>query len=220
MMHRAVLISDFDGTMTRNEFYKLARESLLPQDMPDYWQEYREGRLTHLEALQAIFASIRADEPTVLEVVRRMDLDPNLAAAVEVLDRAGWSVVVASAGCEWYIRRHLACLNGLVEVHANPGRFEQGRGLVMEPPTGSPFHSRELGVDKAAIVRLAIESGRETAFAGDGIPDFEAARLVPPERRFARGDLADRLRASGLDYRPFDRWSRIVQTLIGIPGSS
>ena len=30
-----VLVSDFDGTMTRRDFYKLAIESLLPADVPD-----------------------------------------------------------------------------------------------------------------------------------------------------------------------------------------
>ena len=32
-----VLVSDFDGTMTRNDFYKLAVERLLPPDTPDHW---------------------------------------------------------------------------------------------------------------------------------------------------------------------------------------
>ena len=34
---RALLVTDFDGTMTRHDFYKLAAQSLLPPEMPDYW---------------------------------------------------------------------------------------------------------------------------------------------------------------------------------------
>ena len=41
-----VLVSDFDGTMTRHDFYKLAIESLLSPDTPDYWAEYRAGAIT------------------------------------------------------------------------------------------------------------------------------------------------------------------------------
>lgn len=214
-MRRAVLVSDFDGTMTGHDFYKLAAESLLPTDLPDYWREYRGGRMIHFEALQAIFASIRADEATVLDVVRRMDLDPGLPAALDALDRAGWSVVVASAGCDWYIRRLLADLGveDRLELHANPGRFAPGRGLMMELPTGSPSYCRQFGVDKAGIVRRELDAGRETAFAGDGFPDLDAARLVPPERRFARGDLADSLGNHGMRYQPFRRWSDIARAL-------
>ena len=35
--HHSLLVTDFDGTMTRHDFYMLAARSLLPPDMPDYW---------------------------------------------------------------------------------------------------------------------------------------------------------------------------------------
>src|SRR5438270_5310877 len=94
-----VLVSDFDGTMTRHDFYKLAIESLLPPDTPDYWAEYRTGAITHFEALRSYFAAIRASEDEMVAVVKQMDLDAQLPAAVESLRRAGWAVVIASAGC-------------------------------------------------------------------------------------------------------------------------
>ncbi|MBV8130349.1 MAG: hypothetical protein JO114_22090, partial [Planctomycetaceae bacterium] len=39
--HHSLLVTDFDGTMTRHDFYMLAARSLLPPDMPDYWAQYR-----------------------------------------------------------------------------------------------------------------------------------------------------------------------------------
>jgi 2,3-diketo-5-methylthio-1-phosphopentane phosphatase len=211
-----VLVSDFDGTMTRHDFYKLAIESLLPPDVPDYWAEYRTGAITHFEALRRYFASIRASEAEVLEVVDRMELDPDLPAAAADLRRAGWEVVVTSAGCDWYIRRLLAAAGVEVEVHSNPGRFVAGQGLLMEMPTGSPYLSRTLGVDKAKVVRGHLDAGRTVAFAGDGFPDAESARLVPAGLRFARGDLADVLDREKLAYRPFETWSDIAHALLVI----
>jgi 2,3-diketo-5-methylthio-1-phosphopentane phosphatase len=211
---KGVLVSDFDGTMTRHDFYKLVVESLLPPGTPDYWSLYRAGTLTHFEALRRYFASIRAGEAEVLAVVGRMELDPDLPAAVESLRRAGWGVVVTSAGCDWYIRRLLAAAGVSVEVHANPGRFETGRGLLMEMPVDSPYLSPTLGVDKTAVVRRQIASGGPVAFAGDGFPDAEPARLVPGDRRFARSDLADVLRGEGLPFHPFDSWSDIARALV------
>jgi 2-hydroxy-3-keto-5-methylthiopentenyl-1-phosphate phosphatase len=122
-------------------------------------------------------------------------------------------VVVASAGCAWYIHRLLAAAGAKVEVHANPGRFEPGRGLVMEMPAGSPYRSPALGVDKARVVRRHLDEGRAVAFAGDGFPDAESARLVPGDLRFARSDLADVLRREGLPFRPFETWSDIAGVL-------
>jgi 2-hydroxy-3-keto-5-methylthiopentenyl-1-phosphate phosphatase len=209
-----VLVSDFDGTMTQNDFYKLVIESLLPRETPDYWAEYRSGTITHFEALRRYFASIRASENEVLSVVRRMELDPGLPAAVKALGDAGWNVVVTSAGCDWYIRRLLAEAGVAVEVHSNPGQFISGKGLLMEMPAGSPYLSPTLGVDKAAVVRSVIALGRPVAFAGDGFPDADPARLVPGPCRFARGDLADVLRREGLPFETFDTWSDIARVLL------
>src|SRR5262245_47782176 len=215
----AVLVTDFDGTVTRNDFYRLALARLIPPGVPHYWADYLAGRMSHFEVLQAYFAAIRSTEAEALEVVEEMRPDPNLAAAVAGLHAAGWDVVVASAGCDWYIRPLLAASRVDVEVHANPGRFVPGRGLLMDLPAGSPYFSPTHGIDKAAVVRGALQSGRRVAFAGDGFPDEEAARLVPPGLRFAKADLAAALRRAGQPFRPFERWSEVARGLLESDGS-
>ena len=55
-------VRDFDGTLTRHDFFRLALDRLLPPGVPDHWQEYRAGRLTHFEAMRRYYASIRASE--------------------------------------------------------------------------------------------------------------------------------------------------------------
>jgi 2-hydroxy-3-keto-5-methylthiopentenyl-1-phosphate phosphatase len=169
--------------------------------------------MIHFEALRSYFAAIRASGDEVMVVVRAMELDPELPAAVASMRRAGWSVLVASAGCDWYIRMLLAAAGLEVEVHSNPGRFHQGKGLVIEMPTGSPFWSATLGVDKAAIVRGNLEEGRTVGFVGDGFPDAEAAGLLPDRLRFSRADLAALLRSDALPFQEFATWSDIAAAL-------
>ncbi len=209
-----VLVSDFDGTMTRRDFFKLAIQQLLPPDAPDFWSEYRAGRITHFEALRRYFAEIRTSEAEVLAVVDQMELDPGLPQAVTELRQAGWKVIVTSAGCDWYIRRLLAQAGVELEVHSNPGRFVPGFGLEMEMPVGSPFLSPALGVDKARIVRRLMEEGCRVAFAGDGFPDEESALLVPGSLRFARSDLAEVLERKGEAFQLFESWSEIARHLL------
>lgn len=220
-MSRLVFVTDFDGTITANDFYKLVAARLLPPDALIPWQEYRAGVITHFEALRRIFACIRTTESEMLNIVRDMAPDPLLDESVAALRAAGWKIVVASAGCAWYIERVLtwAGLNigpdGDVEVHANPGQFSPQHGLTMHLPTDASFLSPETGVDKAAIVRFYLNQGATVAFAGDGFADLPAAMLVAPELRFARADLETALQEQGLAGRPFSRWADVVEALLG-----
>jgi 2-hydroxy-3-keto-5-methylthiopentenyl-1-phosphate phosphatase len=213
-VRRSVLVTDFDGTLTRREFYRLAVQRLVPPDLPDQWAAYRAGETTHFDALATIFAAIRAErEDDLVAVVQDLELQPELAAHVARLGAAGWDVTVVSAGCEWYIDRLLAAAGVELEVHANPGTFVPGGGLRMRRPDG-PFASHELGVDKAAVVRDALARSDRVAFAGDGYPDLAAAELVPAERRYARGDLAAACREAGLGFVAFERWSDVVEGVL------
>jgi 2,3-diketo-5-methylthio-1-phosphopentane phosphatase len=208
-----ILVSDFDGTITLNDFYRLILEQLLPPDAPDFWTMYVEGRISHFEALRRTYLAAPGGEPAIRALLRQMQPDPELKAHVEALRSAGWEVRIASAGCSWYIQEVLHEAGVDLEVLANPGKVEGGR-LRMELPQNSPFFRIETGIDKIAVVRHALNQGGPVAYAGDGITDVEPARLVPPHLRFARGVMAESLRRLGEDFRPFRRWSEIAQALL------
>ncbi|MFO1477337.1 MAG: HAD-IB family phosphatase [Verrucomicrobiota bacterium] len=209
---RGILVSDFDGTMTAFDFYDLVSREF-PEIAGDYWVRYEAGELTHFEALRRIFAGIRAPEAKILEIVNAMGLDPRMKEAVALLEKNGWSVTVASAGCAWYIERLLSGAAVALDVQANPGSYSAARGLEMRLPEKSPFFSDQLGVNKVAVVREALRRSSTVAFAGDGRPDLAPALLVPPEMRFARKWLAKKLSEIGEDFRPFESWFEIAQSL-------
>ncbi|MFO0911092.1 MAG: HAD-IB family phosphatase [Isosphaeraceae bacterium] len=210
-----ILVSDFDGTMTRRDFYQLVAENRLPEGTPDFWVEYRAGRITHFEALRAYFLAARPGEAELIELTAAMKLDPHLGESLRALNAAGWTVVVASAGCRWYIDRLLreAGVADRLEVHANEGGVVGGR-LVMELPAESPVFSPTVGIDKPAIVRRAMAQSDTVAFAGDGPPDLEPALLVPPALRFATGTLAEELARRGEPFRRFTVWSDVARALL------
>jgi len=207
-----ILVSDFDGTLTRFDFYDLACRRY-PTIAGNHWQQYEAGDLSHFEALRRIFAELRAPEAEIDAILRGMQLEPRLAEAVGLLGRNGWKVLVASAGCDWYIRRLLAEAGVALEVHANPGTYSPEGGLAMRLPEPSPFFSPQLGVNKVAVVREALRTADTVAFAGDGRPDLAPALLVRPELRFARSWLARKLREIGEPFQPFESWFDIATAL-------
>jgi 2,3-diketo-5-methylthio-1-phosphopentane phosphatase len=211
---RKILISDYDGTITDKDFYSLLAERYIPADTPDYFTQYREGRITHFEAMSAYFAFAPTEEQQIEELLEASHPDPDLGAAAAILQRAGWELLVVSAGSSWYVERVLRRAGVTATVYSNPGRIENGRGLVLEKlDPSSPYHSASVGVDKSAVVRHALHVAGMVAFAGDGPPDLEPALLVRPELRFARGFLADALREHGEAFQLFSRWSQIARQL-------
>src|SRR3954452_1083665 len=126
---RAIIVTDFDGTVARQDFYQLVLAKLLPRSVPNYWQDYLAGKITHFEVLRNYFGLIRHKEKDVLRLLNDMELDPEFPEALRRLREAGWEVVIASAGCGWYIDRLLAGLEEAPIVYANPGRFVEGQGL-------------------------------------------------------------------------------------------
>ncbi|MBA3312424.1 MAG: HAD-IB family phosphatase [Planctomycetota bacterium] len=217
MSDKRMLITDFDGTLTRRDFYELVAEHLLPADAPDFWGELRAGRRTLFDTLHDMFAYVPAGEAKFIELTHQAGFEADLVKSVQLLRDAGWEVIVVSAGCRWYIDRLLREAGVELEVHANPGHIDREGRLIMERPGDSPYQSVETGVDKAAVVRKYQAEGYTVAYAGDGPPDLPAALLVSPELRFARSDLADRLTRRGEGFRPFKRWAEIAETLANDP---
>lgn len=213
-----VLATDFDGTLTDRDAFVVIAEQLAPEGpaaQRDHWAAYRAGELSLFDALDAIFTSIgHHDEATVRAALDGAGLQPGLADLVAQLRAGGWEVVVVSAGCEWYIRHLLAGAGVDLEVVANPGRFIPGRGIVMHPPTDSPYASATHGVDKAAVVRDLHRRYDRVAFAGDGVFDLDAAREVAADLRFARRDLARVAADEGLGFRSFDRWADVAAAVL------
>ena len=209
-----VLVTDFDGTMTRYDFYRLVVERFLtPEDITP-WDEYRRGEITHFQALQKIFRKIHRPKAEVLDILRDMRLDPKLPQAVESLRRAGWDVVVSSAGCEWYVKRMLVEIGVDIPVHSNPGEYPENGPLEMREPKESQFYCPEIGINKAEIVRFYQQQGKTVAYAGDGYADTDAALIVPDDLRFARFDLAETLKKKGKTFHSFNAWSDIAAMLL------
>ncbi len=214
-MAERILVSDFDGTISRRDFYSCVVEELLDASALQPWHEYVAGRLTHFEALRQIFAQIRAGEEALETVFGLMEVEPELGSCVENLRKAGWDIVVVSNGCGWYIEKFLQRAGVEVPVHTNPGRYHPDTGLEMMLPVDSPFFDPEVGISKGAVVRaMQGQYGpAQVAFAGDGRPDVDPALCVDPERRYAREWLAGELTRLGEPFQRIERWRDVVSHL-------
>lgn len=207
-----ILISDFDGTMTARDFFNITLERL-PAECALWWERYEKGEIRHFDALANIFGALRCSRPEMDSIISEMEVEPGLKSACERLESANWKVVVASAGCGWYIEQILAAEGIEPELITNPGEFREEEGLLMRRPLESPWYDAETGVNKAAVVRDALSQTDKVAYAGDGRPDLAPLLLVAPRYRFARGWAAQELQRRAEPFVPFARWHEIAERL-------
>ena len=70
------LVSDFDGTISDDDFFNYVSRRWLGEKALDPWREYTEGKKTHFEALREIFASLRVEQPAFDDFIREIKIDP------------------------------------------------------------------------------------------------------------------------------------------------
>ncbi len=210
--YEGMLVSDFDGTISKYDFYDLACQAF-PDIAGNFWAQYEAGEITHFEGLRRIFERIRAPEKQLLDIIKNMQIDVRTADMIELCRKNGWEVSIASAGCDWYIKKLLQSQSIDVKLHANHGEYIEGQGLLMKLPTESCFFSQEVGINKLSVVKDALVKFKRVAFAGDGRPDLAPALAVPGHFRFARHWLAKKLTELGEEFHPFENWSQVVLKL-------
>ncbi len=217
-MHQSdpnILVSDFDGTLTQVDFFQAVLSEIVQDDLA-IWNDYVAGRITHFEALAGYYRQIDWEEDRLLALVHNLGFPEDFLGWVERLGEGGFGVVIASAGCEWYIHKLVekSGARDKVTVHANHGTFVEGQGLVMELPRRSPFFEPNIGISKEGVVAHWQSQGKNVAFSGDGPTDLKAALLVDPSMRFARGTLATTLRQMGQSFIPFSDWTEVPKHLL------
>ncbi len=209
-----ILITDFDGTYARRDFFDLILEHHDSSGGRAGWQDFVDGKVTLSEGLNAVFTTLRTDDAGAEALVAALDPAPGTAEAVQRLQAAGWEIIVASAGCGWYIERLLAQQGLALKVHASPGRFTPETGLVMTPDPAGPYFHPQSGIDKPAVVRDALARDNIVAYAGDSQTDRAGALMVAPQMRFVTGWLQRKFAAEGVEHVPFGEWPEIADQLL------
>jgi HAD superfamily phosphoserine phosphatase-like hydrolase len=151
---------------------------------------------------------VRLSRPEALAFLEsHARVDPTFAPFVRTAHARGAHVAVVSAGIRQVIGPALERAGVDVPVFANDVDFDPA-GWTM-----TFFDESPLGHDKVAHVEAARIAGARTVYVGDGISDFEAARVA--DVVFAkRGRALERhCSDSGLQCTPFSSFDEIATAL-------
>ncbi len=208
-----LIVSDFDGTITREDLTNAIWDAHVPYD----WRAVltplsREGVLTPLEMIARGYGAVpRGPEALLAQVLPLAHLRHGFEAFVVDCGARRWPFEVLSHGLSFYIR---PLLPPGVALTAFEGRFEDGRWRVDLPPSMAVPRGVDFKAHVVASLR-ARHPGHTTVYVGDGRLDFPAARTCDLVFAVADSTLARLCDESLIPYVPFERFDEITAALLG-----
>jgi 2,3-diketo-5-methylthio-1-phosphopentane phosphatase len=211
---KKVLVSDFDGTIIKKDFFFYIIERLMNEEDIKPWNDYLERKITHFEALNRIFQKIHISEDYLHKIVLDMPVEECFTELVDFCRENDIDIYILSAGADYYIDIILDNLGikDCVQLIANESTYSKENGLKMKKLSAdSPFYSENYGIDKEAVIKFLKSKYDLTVFAGDGTPDYNAAKWA--DKVFARGTLLELCENNNLDYVELDSYCKVFDYL-------
>lgn len=204
-------VSDFDKTMTREDFYIIVIDKLLGKAGWDFFNLQKERGVLGVEFLNSIFQKMNMTEEEVLKEISLIPFDPGAKSFIEDITEQGGDFCIISAGTSYYIDKVLRQHNiKNVTVFSSPGIYENG-GIKICPSQSSPYYHHGYGIDKGKVMDHILSQYEKVYFAGDSLPDVEAA--VKADVVFARYRLPEYLSKRKKDYIEFDCFDDIRRSI-------
>ncbi|AOM83011.1 MtnX-like HAD-IB family phosphatase [Salisediminibacterium beveridgei] len=210
-------VSDFDGTISKEDFYWLVIHQYYPEGESLYYK-WKKGDFLDIEFLTKIFSSINEEEDKILEMIKEIPLDESVKPFIDEVHANGGDFIILSAGTDYYIRELLR-MHSLpnVPVYSNRGFYQDGNiHLAVDPH--NPFYSKRYGIDKQAVMKDLKNTYDYLFYYGDSEPDAHPAKEA--DRMYAKDGLVDILSSQGTPFTEVNSFKEImnVQSQEGWPG--
>ena len=212
---KLALQCDFDGTITEEDVSFLILDTFVGAKWREMLKEYLEGRIPVGAFNKKVFAMVKADKQTQLDVIfnsDRVKIRPGLRELVDYCSQHDFRFIIVSNGLIFYIEALLES-QGIknAEVFAATNDFRP-EGMIASyiGPDGS-----EMDADfKEAYTKLLLKEGYEVAYVGNGVSDIYPSRLAV--KVFATGDLLRKCQEERLAYTPFNDLFDVIKGLENI----
>ena len=210
MKKKYALVSDFDGTITGDDFFFYLKENFFDEESLRPWDKYLAGQETLFNALNAMFNQLRIDEKQLKSFIKTIRYDDAFSKTAELCNLKKIPVYIVSAGCDYYINELIGheIKKYKIKLITNKGVYSKKQGLNMIAfDKTSPYYDEKLGISKKYVVESLKKDGYTVIFAGDGPPDAFPARVS--DYVFARKHLLEYCQVEKIPYKNFSTFEDI-----------
>ncbi len=203
---RAIIFSDFDGTITQEETFSLLMREFAPEASNRMIPRLLSGEITLREGVPAVLETIPSSAfPAMEQRMREAPLRPGFEEFLNTLDHLGIPLVVLSGSIEPLVNARLHSYRSRIERIVAAKVDLSGPFLKVT----SPYAAHDELVYKPGILHSFDVPTR--IVVGDSVTDFSMARLG--SLVFARSLLAKKLDEEGRTYIPFETFFEISNYL-------
>ncbi|RLQ97106.1 2-hydroxy-3-keto-5-methylthiopentenyl-1-phosphate phosphatase [Falsibacillus albus] len=212
-MGRAVVICDFDGTVTETDNII----SIMKKFAPKEWERLKDLVLSQKLSIQEGVGSMFSLLPSHL----REDIVGFLKQTVVI--RKGFPefteycrsndipLYIVSGGLDFFVEPLLKGYVRQAEIYCNKADFKGNAIKINWPHSCDQYCDKDCGCCKPSIIRKLVEHDDKVVVIGDSITDLEAAKIA--DIVFARGFLAEKCSSLGIPYHEFNTFTECLELL-------
>ncbi|SFA90833.1 MULTISPECIES: MtnX-like HAD-IB family phosphatase [unclassified Bacillus (in: firmicutes)] len=212
-MKKWAFVSDFDGTISKEDFYVIMMDKYYPEGR-ELFKKWKAGEMKDIDFLATIFKSIHQEEEQIIADTLAIPIDEYVPDFIKKVQNNGADFYILSAGTDYYIH-HLLHKYGVenVKVFSNEGYFKD-KNVHMNIDKNHWHYSERYGIDKSKVILKLKEQYEQVFFAGDSEPDSHPARHA--DITFAKKGLQNILSEMKIPFVPIDNFKEIEAYLIEI----
>jgi len=109
MKKKFAFVSDFDKTMTREDFYVLMLDKALGEPGWELYRKQRDRGIIGISFLNSILEKMNMTEKEVMEEIKNIPLDPGVKSFINKVKFHGGDFIILSAGADYYIKKSFRC---------------------------------------------------------------------------------------------------------------
>ncbi|WP_026689660.1 MtnX-like HAD-IB family phosphatase [Alteribacter aurantiacus] len=210
-MKKWAFVSDFDGTISKQDFYWLVIEKYFPEGR-ELFKDWKAEKVKDIDFLSHVFKSINQTEEQIIQDIYDMAIDSHVPAFIRSVQNNGGDFYVLSAGTDYYIK-HTLKKYGItdVPVFSNEGYYHERNVHMNVKESNWHFHER-YGIDKSKVIMKLKEQYETVDFVGDSEPDSHPAAYA--DTTYAIGALQDILKERHVTYVPVSSFDDVKKHLI------
>ena len=138
MKQKIVLISDFDGTISKKDFFYMVTDTVLKnkKDALLPWQDYLNGKIKHIDAMTGIFSQIHLTQDELDKFISTIEIDPYFYDTAKYCVEKNIPFYICSAGTNYYIKKRISDTLSKYNIIlvSNDATYSQQNGMKLIAP--------------------------------------------------------------------------------------